>query len=84
LGGDVLLRSRGRRSGREARADGLLDPDHIGEAVPGIGVRDGLVGAVLPEEGAIFLEEALERGAAGLGTVRTGVVELEGIHLHLR
>jgi len=42
----------------------LFDPNHVGEVGPGPGVFDGFKGAVLPQEGAVFLEKAFEGRAA--------------------
>jgi len=59
--------ARGRdRAGRKARTNGLLNPDHVGQVVPTPWVREGQIRAVLPQERAILLEEALEGRTAGL------------------
>lgn len=56
----------GRRWGalRKASADRLLDPDHVSQIYPGVGVLDWLVGSVLPEKWSVFLEKSFERGAS--------------------
>lgn len=61
---DLILRSRGALG--EARADGLVDIDDIGQAVPPVRVLNGRIGAILPKERAVLLEETLERRATGL------------------
>lgn len=52
----------------EASIDRLLNPQDVGQMVPSPGVRDGLVSAVLPQERAVFLQEAFKRRASGLRT----------------
>lgn len=66
LHGNVVLVLGGGRALREAGADGLVDPDDVCQAVPSIRVLDRCKRSVLPEEGAVLLEETLERRASGL------------------
>ena len=60
LSGDILLASGGDVAGREAGADGLLDPDDVGQGVPAPRVLDGLVSTILPEERSVLLEETFQ------------------------
>lgn len=69
LTGNIFLVLGRDGAGREARVDGLLNPEHIGEMVPPPWVRNGSIRAVLPQEGAVFLDEAFERRAAWLCVV---------------
>ncbi|KAB8737527.1 hypothetical protein FH972_026486 [Carpinus fangiana] len=61
---DLLLVGLGGLALREASTDRLLDPDHVGQIDPCVGVLDGTKGTILPDDGAILLEETLERTAA--------------------
>lgn len=56
----VRFARRGRRALTEARTDRLLDPDHIGQVDPGVGVLDRSEGAILPQKRAVLLEEAFQ------------------------
>jgi hypothetical protein len=60
LGCQLIFIGDGGLSLRKSYADGLLDPDDVGEEMPtpGIGLR--LEGTGLPEERPIFLKEAEE------------------------
>jgi hypothetical protein len=69
LGGELLLVGDGGLARREARADRLLNVDDVGQGVPAPGVLDWLVGAILPQEGAVLLEETLKGRASGLYSV---------------
>lgn len=66
LVGHILLVLRGRGTLREAGAHGLVDVNDIGQSVPAPRVLDGCVGSILPQEGAVLLEETLKGGASGL------------------
>ncbi len=59
----VGFAGRGWSALGKASANRLLDPDHIGQIDPGIGILDWLVGTILPQEWTIFLEEAFKRRA---------------------
>lgn len=61
--GDVRLARRGRRTLTETRSHWLLDPDHVGQIDPCVGIPDRSECAILPQERAVFLDEALERTA---------------------
>jgi len=65
LAGDVGLVARGRGTLGEAGADGLVNPDDVGQMVPGPFVGDGLERAGHPKHGAVLLEELAGGGAAG-------------------
>lgn len=68
LGGHVLLVLGGGSALRKPRADGLVNVDDVGQAVPTPWILNGGEGSVLPQERAILLKQALERRASGLDT----------------
>lgn len=63
LSGHLLLARNVRLALGEASADGLLDEDHVGQIVPGIGVWDRRVGAGLPDSGSILVKESVQTTA---------------------
>ena len=60
----ILVLSR-HRTGREAGADRLLNPDDVGELVPRPRVRIRLERAALPLKGPVLLDHAAQGRAAG-------------------
>lgn len=60
LGDELLLVGDAGLAGGEAGADRLLDVDDVGQGVPAPGVLDRFVGAILPQEGPVLLEQAFE------------------------
>lgn len=50
---------------RETDADWLLNPQHVGQVDPCVGVLDRLVSSCFPSERTVFREETTQRAASG-------------------
>ena len=74
-------------SGWVSSADGLIDPDHIGQVGPWIWIWDRCICARLPTKRSIFLKQSIKGGASWLETylvmsLRVGEEGLGYINLH--
>lgn len=67
--GDIVLILGSNLASGEASVNGLLNPQDVGKMMPTPGVWYRLQGTILPQEGAVFLQETFERRAARLERV---------------
>lgn len=61
-----------RRTLGETSSNRLLDEDHVGQIVPSISVGHRAVSACLPNDGAVLVEEAIQRRASGATCISLG------------